>query len=200
MNEFNECKQCGECCSTPCDLIPSDLPPLLSKFKMGLSEFFKQYLIALLIASPSFSDQILMMVPVRVDAKGNRTNKCLADLEYLNTSGKCIFLKNNTCLIHDVKPFGGKYLICQKMTESVSIQLHKNHCFAHWKNNQQIFRDIFPEHKKTLSALQEIFGKMNQKNKEYANLRIKRDQLISEELFLLFNKSKAINGYNVLIQ
>jgi Fe-S-cluster containining protein len=49
INNFNECQQCGECCKTPCDLIPSDLPLLLKKFDMSLPEFFKEYLIAIVL-------------------------------------------------------------------------------------------------------------------------------------------------------
>ena len=71
INEFKECQKCGECCKTPCDIIPSDLPKILNDFNMSFKTFFKKYLIALLIASPKYADEVLMMVPVKVDSNGN---------------------------------------------------------------------------------------------------------------------------------
>jgi len=204
INAFNPCQQCGECCKTPCDLIPSDLPPLLEKFKLNLPDFFKKYLIALIVASPKYAEEVLMMVPVKVDASGNRTKKFLADTEYLQTKGQCIFLKKKQCGIHKLKPFGGCFLQCAKITGSVSIQLSKNQYFAYWVNNQHLFEYIFPGFENIFSELNTIFQKKNDifaklgNTPEYKQLNQQQVNIITEKLFPLFNNSKPLNGFSVL--
>ncbi len=204
INNFNPCQQCGECCKTPCDLIPSDLPLLLDKFDMPLPDFFKKYLIALIVASPKYADEVLIMVPVRIDASGNRPKKFIADAEYLQTQGQCIFLNKNQCGIHEQKPFGGRFLQCAKITGSVSIQLSKNQYFAYWVNNQHLFELIFPGVKDISNELNAIFQRKNDifanqgKTPEYDQLHQKQINIITEKLFPLFNNSKPVNGFSVL--
>lgn len=204
INSFNPCQQCGECCKTPCDLIPSDLPPLLEKFKMDLPDFFKKYLIALIVASPKYADEILMMVPTRVGTTGGRPEKFLADTEYLQSKGQCIFLENNRCGIHELKPFGGRFLQCAKITGSVSIQLSKNQYFAYWVNNQHLFELIFPGFEVISSELNTIFKRKNDiftnqgKTLEYDRLHQEQVTIIAEKLFPLFNNKNPIKGFSVL--
>ncbi|MEA3272960.1 MAG: YkgJ family cysteine cluster protein [Patescibacteria group bacterium] len=204
IRKFDECQQCGECCKTPCDLIPENLSGLLKKFNMDLSSFFRSYLIALPVASPQFAEEILMMVPVRVSSSGDRSPKFLADNEYLNSAGQCIFLKNEKCAIHDIKPFGGKFMVCGKMTGSVDIQLDKKHYFAFWKNNQHLFEEIFPGFNDIYSKLENIYQRKNLllktvgKNNEYNKLHQEQNKKISKELFPLFNGQGPINGLAVL--
>jgi len=207
INEFKTCQQCGECCNTPCDLIPTDLPPLLDKFKMSLPEFFRKFLIALIIASPKYADEVLMMVPVRVDIKGRRDKKFLADKEYLDTHGKCVFLKNNKCSIHNIKPYGGLFLKCSKITGSIAIQLKKSQYFAYWVNNQHLFNLIFPGFQKIFDELNQIFRKKNNILETQGRATPKYDQLtkvqfdiIEEKLFPLFNNCGPVNGINILFE
>lgn len=204
INNFNECQQCGECCKTPCDFIPSDLPPLLKKFNMSLPDFFKKYLIALIIASPKYSNEVLIMVPVRVNSNGNRSPKFLADNEYLESQGKCIFLENNKCSIHELKPFGGRFLQCPKITGSVSIQLLKSQYFAYWVKNQHLFELIFPRFGEIFNELNKIFQRKNEifakqgKTPEYDQLHQIQVNIISQKLFPLLNNSEPTKGFKVL--
>lgn len=205
IHSFEACKRCSECCKTPCDIIPSDLPPLLEKFGLDLKSFYKKYLISLIVASPKFSDEVLMMVPVRMDSAGNRTSKFLADQEYLNTPGHCVFLKNNECSIHVVKPFGGRFMVCHKMTGSETIQLDKKHYFAFWRNNQHLFEEIFPGYRDIYKKLNEIYAQKNStyakvgRDAEYNKLHDKQVKIIVEELFLLINGCQPVGGFMPII-
>lgn len=205
MNNIKPCQQCGECCKkAPCDIIPSDLPPLLKYFDMGLADFFKKYLIALMVASPKHADQVLMMVPVRVNSQGNRAEKFLADGEYLVTQGNCIFLEERNCTIHEIKPFGGKILECSKMMGGNSRQLAKKDYFEYWKNKQSLFQEIFPEYKKIFLELKKIYKRKNSlldnfgKNEEYNKLHHKQEIILTEKLFPLFNNNSPVGGIRVL--
>lgn len=205
INKIGECRQCGDCCKTPCDIIPTDLPPLLDKFQMSLSDFYKKYLIALIIASPKYSDEILMMVPVRVNSQGVRYPKYLADNEYLNALGQCIFLKDNKCFINDLKPYGGRFLICEKMAGSVPIQLGKSQYFAYWANNQHLFEIVFPGYDSIFSELKPIYTRMNQlhiegRRQEYNRSLQARAEIITTKLFPLFNNNPPIGEWKVLFE
>lgn len=198
------CQSCGECCNIPCDLVPEDLPKIANHFNLSLKEFYKKYLISYLIATPKLSNQILMMLPVKVDDSGVRTNKYLADNEYYNTKGRCIFLKNNTCTIHSLKPYGGKLYQCHKMTGSFSIQLFKFQYFPYWWINQSLYERIFPGTFAIYAKLDNLHNQMNMiadsKNEEYKELDEKRQAIIRGELFPLFNKSEPKGGYRILVE
>jgi len=205
INSFNECQLCGDCCKTPCDLIPSDLPPLLKHFGTSLPEFFKKNLIALVIASPKYSDEVLMMAPVRMGPSGIRVSKYLADSRYLNAQSKCIFLVENKCSINNFKPFGGRFLQCPKMTGSISIQLRKSQYFAYWVNNQHLFELIFPGFSEIFRELQtiykrknEIFEKQKTKTKDYDQLHLEQVSIIAKKLFPLFNNREPEDGFSAL--
>jgi Fe-S-cluster containining protein len=173
---------------------------------MDLSEFYKKYLIALIIASPQYADEVFMMVPVRVNSQGERTSKYLADNEYLNMSGHCIFLKDNKCSIHNLKPYGGRFLQCEEMTGNVSIQLGKSQYFAYWKDNQHLFETVFPGYEDIFNRLKQIFSQMNllfieKRKREYHELKQKTEKIIETELYPLFNNVNASpNGWKVLFE
>lgn len=213
INKFKDCIQCGACCSNaPCDLIPEDLPALLDYFNMGLEDFFSKYLIALPVVSPFKPDVIFMMVPVKVDSEGKRLHKYLADIEYLNYKGKCIFSSDNKCNINEIKPFGGKIMKCPNMTGSGSIQFSKSIYFTYWYNNQHLFKQIFSTRSDLFDALREIyvdaqneFDKANSimpidpKNFiEYDKLKNIADNLITKDVFACFNNSIPIQGWKKL--
>ena len=207
INKFNKCKRCGECCKIPCDIIPDDLPPLLDRFKMDLQDFFKKYLIALLVtALPEKLDLILVMVPVSIDSVGNRDARYLADKEYLDSVDSkqrhCIFLKDNNCSIYNIKPYGGCFLNCLRMTGSKSIQLSKSQYFPYWARNQQLFDIVFPGFNNIFNELSGIAKKIRQFRKENNNEEITklahyRKEVMVTKLFLLFNK-KQPNDFKVL--
>ena len=212
INLFSPCEKCGDCCGTPCDLIPSNLEPLLDKFQMTLEEFYKQYLIALLVAHEKDPRVALMMVPVLCDSNGVSEQKYLADSEYISKKGgsfKCIFLENNLCKIHDIIPFGGKFLECHKMTGSVDLQLYKSQYFIFWANNQHLFEIVFPGFDCIYSKLIKVFedkrrlrGRFPRTVKPmkipgYSELVEKGNQIIRDELFPLFNEKPPVGGFAV---
>ncbi len=232
INGFNDCLKCGECCAnTPCDLIPADLSLLLDKFNMSLQDFFQEYLIGLIIGSSKMPDVILMMMPVKVDKNGHRIKKYLADLEYCrDTPGQCIFLdKNKVCSIHDCKPHGGDFLLCQKMTNGPeNIQLKKEQYFIYWYHNQYLFDDIFPGFQDIFDQLNQIYkkkyiigieaNKLSQKFKQSSSSYTTQDEqryqqleyefrqhektetaLITNQVFPLFNGREPVDGYYPLI-
>ena len=169
INEFKECTQCGKCCENPCELIPDDIPKLLKHFNMDLLDFFKKYLIAVSVGSDECANETLMMFPVKCDENGKRINKYISDEEYFETQGKCIFLNNNKCSIHTIKPFGGDFYKCSAMTGSFPIRLSDNGYFVYWHNNQHLFKEIFPSYKLIQSRLNPIYKKMNELYKKYDN-------------------------------
>ena len=203
INRFMECLQCGECCDAPCDIIPQDLPRLLERFQLSLSDFYKRYLIALVVKSPRYSGEILMMVPVKVNSQGVRCKKFLADGEYLNTRGKCIFLKDNKCSIHDLKPYGGRFLQCAKITGSAPIALGKSQSFGYWANNQDLFEIVFPGFNNISKDIKEIFQQIEKYsalnhpekvNQEFSKLQ----EIMNLRLFPLFNASPPAGNWKVL--
>lgn len=202
INDIEDCQRCGNCCNTPCDLIPSDLPPLLNRFDMQLPDFFKEYLISLIITSPQFDDWILMMVPVRVDANLKRSPKYLADNEYINMKRNCIFFDKSNCKINDIKPHGGRLLTCGKMTGSVSIYIIKQFAYAYWKQNQHLFDLIFPGYLEIYKKLQtivekknEIYQRFKRYTDEYKNLSMQQRDIFETRIFPLFNNAPPTNGF-----
>jgi Fe-S-cluster containining protein len=197
---FKACQQCGNCCKTPCDLVPADLPPLLSSSGMRLDEFFRKHLIALIVAAPEYANEALMMVPVGVDAGGQRPKKLLADKEYVESKGPCIFLRNGKCSIHAQKPHGGRFLTCAKMTGTVSIQLGKSQYYAYWAKNQHLFDIIVPGYLGTFEKIDAICSEMNRipgrerKGKAYTDLSKEREQLWVEAVYPLFNDAPPALG------
>jgi Fe-S-cluster containining protein len=204
INEFSACQQCAECCSIPCELIPSDLPPLLKQFGASLPGFFREYLIAMFVGSRSCADVVLMMTPVKLDAAGHRMKKLLADNEYSQAAGKCVFLSGNTCRIHELKPLGGRSLQCHKMTGSVKASSNWNQFFAHWFYNQHLFDMILPGVAEVFGELRLVFQRMSQAAvwygyaAEYYRLQQERDAIIAHKLFPLFNGSGPGGGFAVM--
>jgi hypothetical protein len=183
-------------------MIPGDLPPLLDKFGMNLADFYKKYLTAIIIRSPRYVHRILMMAPVKVNSDGVRYPQYLADKEYLHSEGHCIFLKDNRCAINDMKPYGGRFMECGKVTGHYPLFLGKSQSFPYWYDNQHLFDLIFPgfnsisaELKKIYDEIQPLYieGKVRQIvfQIEAAN------ELIKTKLFPLFNNSLPVGGFEV---
>lgn len=202
---MNKCQQCGDCCrKNPCDIIPYDLLPLLDRFKMNLRRFYEEYLIALMIKPPHSLDvPIFMMVPVKVDSQGKRYPKYLADIEYIDSQkGPCIFLKDNKCSIHDLKPYGGRLLECKKMTGGVSNKLSKNQCLNFWVNSQHLFEKIFPGFTNTYKELKVFFIKIQQVHSvgrlQEPKILSESEKGILEKLYLLFNGIPPVQGHRFI--
>jgi len=204
INDLGACEQCAECCNIPCELIPSDLPPLLKQSGVSLPEFFRERLIAMIIGSRSCADVVLMMAPVKLDAAGHRIQKLLADNEYYHTPGRCIFLRENKCGINEFKPYGGRFLQCYKMTGSVTIRSYWDQYFAHWFYNQHLFEMILPGCAAVFGELRSVFQRMSQAAAwygyaaEYYQLQQARDALIARRLFPLFNGRGPRGGFVVM--
>ncbi|MCX7827026.1 MAG: YkgJ family cysteine cluster protein [Verrucomicrobiae bacterium] len=204
INDLGACQQCGECCRIPCELIPSDLPPLLRQFGMSLPEFFQERLIAMLIGSRACADVVLMMVPVKRSTAGERFNKLLADNEYAHAAGTCVFLVEKKCAIHQFKPRGGRLLQCHKITGSVTIRSPWDWYFAHWFYNQHLFEMILPGIAGVFGELRSVFQQMSRAaawygyGAEYYQWQRERDGIIAHRLFPLFNGAGPRGGFFVM--
>lgn len=152
---------CGTCCrNMPCELIPDDLPILLDKFKMSFKEFFVKYLIAVPCTCGEKSDIIFRLSPVRA-VNGKRYKTFIENQDYVDDvskEGECIFLKDNKCLVHDVKPFGGRLMKCSKMTGGLTLQLTNSQYFIYWYNNQHIFYELSDEIEYEMKRIQKLYS------------------------------------------
>lgn len=170
--EEYQCKMCGECCRhVPCEIVPEDLPKLLKRFNMSFKEFFIKYLIAIPCNTGDKSDTILRLSPVR-KINGHRVNKYLEDEEYMqdiDKDGECIFLRNNKCTIHDIKPLGGRVMKCSKMTGGLTLQLTNSQYYIYWYNNQKIFYELSEEVKEDLEEAENLYELADEKYKNGLN-------------------------------
>lgn len=196
INKY-ECKMCGKCCkNVPCELVPDDLPKLLKRFDMSFKEFFKNYLIAIPCSTGDKADIILRLSPVR-QKNGKRYNVYLEDENYMNEidrGGECIFLKDNKCVIHDIKPLGGRIMKCSNMTGGLTLQLTSSQYFVYWYNNQQIYYELSSEVEKILRWAEYFYYKADKcyedyvtsnndkKIEEYEHYVYKADKLMKAEL------------------
>lgn len=169
INKYS-CKMCGECCKkVPCELVPEDIPRLLKKFNMNFKEFFQKYLIAVPSMCGDKPDIILRLSPVR-KINGKRIDCYLADEEYMQSidkGGECIFLRHNICMVHEVKPLGGRIMVCPKMTNGLSFQLTDSQYFVYWYNNQHVFWDLSEKTKEILIVARSIYSQAETAFKDY---------------------------------
>ena len=182
--EEYKCKMCGECCRhVPCEIIPKDLPKLLERFNMSFKEFFIKYLIAIPCNTGDKADTILRLSPAR-KINGHRFNKYLEDeeyMDYIDKGGECIFLQNNKCTIHDIKPFGGRIMKCSKMTGGLTLQL---------TNSQYFIESLY----KLADEKYEEGLKNNDSIKIYKEYVKKADDIIKNKLKYDLNKLGNINN------
>lgn len=205
--EEYKCKMCGECCRhVPCEIIPKDLPKLLERFNMSFKEFFIKYLIAIPCNTGDKADTILRLSPAR-KINGHRFNKYLEDeeyMDYIDKGGECIFLQNNKCTIHDIKPFGGRIMKCSKMTGGLTLQLTNSQYFIYWYNNQKIFYELSNDIKNDLKEIESLYKLADEKYEEglknndsikiYKEYVKKADDIIKNKLKYDLNKLGNINN------
>ena len=194
INDY-ECKMCGECCkNVPCELVPEDLPILLSRFEMSFKEFFKKYLIAVPCNTGDKADTILRLSPVRAK-DGERFKTYLEDTDYMEAidkGGECIFLKDNKCIIHDIKPLGGRIMKCAKMTGGLTLQFTTAQYFIYWYNNQQIFYELSKEVEEVLKEAENLYAKADKCYEDYVKLN--DDKKIDEYKAYVSKADKLMNN------
>lgn len=206
INEY-ECKMCGKCCRyMPCELIPTDIPVLLQRFQMSFKEFFMKYLIAIPCTCGDKADVILRLSPVRVKAC-KRYNIYIENQDYVDDvekEGECVFLQDNKCLINDIKPFGGKFMKCSKMTGGLTLQLTNSQYFIYWYNNQQIFYELSDEIEMYLKKAENLYSKADhyyelfEKSKRssseliesYEKYSFEAERIMKEDVVAAFNNIK----------
>ncbi|MDD6795756.1 MAG: YkgJ family cysteine cluster protein [Clostridiaceae bacterium] len=199
INNYN-CKMCGECCrKVPCELVPNDIPKLLKKFNMSFKEFFKKYLIAVPSMCGEKPDVILRLSPVR-KINGRRIECFLANDEYMQSidkGGECIFLSDNKCLIHEVKPLGGRIMLCPKMTNGLNFQLTDSQYYVYWYNNQQIFWELSKKTKEILIVARSIYSQAYTAFKDYC---FSNDNSFLEQYKQLVSKAEKMIKKDLAIE
>lgn len=108
LNLAKECKKCGNCCKYGSGFI--------------LQEEIKQIAGFLNISEEKFKEKYL--------EKQTLFNKKIHKFKTKATNkpyGECIFLKNNICKIHDVKPLNCKIASCNEYGEELNEWFIVNH-------------------------------------------------------------------------
>ena len=115
ISELNQksCSQCGKCCTThPCALAPSDLGEIADHFDLPEEELFRRYLV--LDYLETGDKRQYYVCPARKDGKAGT----IVEAGWTFSDSSCIFLNGRTCSIQEVKPKGGKSLLCSLMLNS----------------------------------------------------------------------------------
>lgn len=115
-------------------------------------------------------------------------------MESIDKGGECIFLNDNKCLIHEVKPLGGRIMLCPKMTDGLSFQLTDSQYYVYWYNNQQIFWELSKKTKEILIVARSIYSQAytafkaycfsgdNKYLEQYKKLVSKSEKMIKKDL------------------
>jgi len=123
-----ECKQCGKCCQHPCALEPNDLEKISDYLNITIEELIDKYLI--LDYWMTTEESLYYFTPKRVGDNGTK----IASFSWAFSDKSCMFLENNLCKIHDVKPRGGREWICGMEEEPYS----KHEAGMLWKGNKYL--------------------------------------------------------------
>lgn len=123
-----KCKKCGECCKRyPCALEPKDLKRISNFLNITKKELIKKYLI--LDYWVESTGSLYLYSPKRITDNNDR----IASFSWAFSSDPCIFLENNLCKIHDVKPRGGREYIC-----GIENTYSKYEAGVLWKENKYL--------------------------------------------------------------
>jgi len=108
IERASRCKMCGNCCSVDSGyVIESDIPKLLEFFKVSEEEFKKKYL----DKCEKFNKTIFK--PKRVKGK--------------KPYGRCVFLDNGKCSVHEVKPLFCRLVNCSKDCRDMMLWFDLNY-------------------------------------------------------------------------
>ncbi len=154
---FDDCQNCGGCCTVPGMFLPEQIDVLAAHFGISLSELFSRYLIAEMCAprdyyaaSQDFVAPVFVLSPVKAEPDGKRLPQRLFDVAYINKKNhQCIFrdTQKNRCSIHKVKPFECAVMLCPAMTKDNPVYLGKAYYYHKWKNHQEMVFSVFPDMK-----------------------------------------------------
>jgi len=104
----NDCKQCGNCCKYGSGFVLENEIKQIADFLKISREKLKE----------RFLDEKTMFNKKIHTFKTKQSSK---------PYGECIFLKNNTCKIHDVKPLNCRIASCNEYGEEVNEWFIVNH-------------------------------------------------------------------------
>lgn len=94
------CRVCAEGCQRPGWFLPDEVRVAAEFLGLSLKEFFDQYLVLDWWYRPSDSaERFAVLSPGKLDEHGG-----IASFGFVNSLGTCIFLKDDRCSIHPVKP------------------------------------------------------------------------------------------------
>lgn len=98
------CLKCGKCCKqSPCAVSVSDVKRIAKYFNLSTQELFKKYLVWV-----NHDDDYWVMPATNKLESGHGVWLCEA---YQKQT--CIFLKDNLCSIHKVKPYNCRVAYCK---------------------------------------------------------------------------------------
>jgi Fe-S-cluster containining protein len=159
LNLLDGCQQCGECCKAgPCGTYPSDLPPMLERYDMGLPDFFREYLAAVPVGYPHWQYTLLEMVPRFVEAGETVRRSYLALRSTEAHPRRCVFIDGVRCTIQDIKPTSARRFYCAKMTGTIPVG-DTNQRRPFWDANQHLFEILWPGY---LAARRELVALENE--------------------------------------
>jgi Fe-S-cluster containining protein len=152
---FDDCQNCGGCCTVPGMFLPEQIDILAEHFSMSRAELFSRYLIAEMCAPKDsygapgdFTAPVFVLSPVKVGPDGKRSPLRLFNNEYIYSKNThCIFreTKKHRCSIHRVKPFECAVMLCPAITRDNPVYLGKAYYYHKWKDQQEIIFSVFPE-------------------------------------------------------
>jgi Fe-S-cluster containining protein len=110
---YKACLRCDSCCMThPCALAPSDLMRIAVFLGISSAELFRKYLV--LDYDLTSGKRRYYACPARVGDEPGTIVPCTWTL----ANSPCVFLRDNSCTIEQVKPHGGRVFACRLMTAS----------------------------------------------------------------------------------
>ena len=116
----DECDRCGHCCSfTSGFVLPDEIKQLAEHFKISEKEFKSRFL--------------------EKTKRFNTTHHIIKQKRSNLPNGRCIFLKNKQCTIHEIKPLYCKIANCKKNSSEL-LQWYNLNYFVN-KNDPHSIRE-----------------------------------------------------------
>lgn len=112
---------CGSCCSEPGWLKPADWDNIARRLGLTKEEVLNKYLIIDYLATQDGYSWVLAPVKV-VDGVPLSEPGKRVPWKYAHSTGKCIFLKDNLCVLHPVKPSECQTYECEAIKHNLEMK------------------------------------------------------------------------------